>query len=159
LTVKGCKSGPKVRKAGAQNLAKWQADHPSGGRLQHGAYSLMVKGRYLDGRYREAKRLNAVMDSLVEGLGGASHLTPNQSLLLTSGIRPKLITLMCISDYLDKQDTLLDEGGNLLACLSKNYISFSNALRLDLLALTQMAGKPKLPDLDGYLKKHYGAKK
>jgi hypothetical protein len=127
--------------------------------LKHGGYSKLMRKRYSDKRTIEGRQLAVIMGGLVDDLGGNASLTARQRLLLDTGIRPKLITLMCIAAYIDKQIKLVDEEGNLLKVLNNNYIAFSNALRLDLLALSQMAGKAQAPDLEGYLKGKYGGAK
>ena len=43
--------------------------------------------------------------------------------------------------------------------LSKQYLPLSNSLRLDLLALSQLSGNPKPPDLQNYLDSKYGKDK
>ena len=40
---------------------------------------------------------------------------------------------------------------------AKHYLPMANSLRLDLLALSNLAGKPQPPDLNNYLKEVYGS--
>ena len=122
MTAKGCKSGPKVRKAGAKNLAEWQAKHPSGGALRHGAWSKHIRKRYSDLRTREGKRLAMVIETLRQDIG--PDLSPGQSLILDR-IREKLIVLAQIGKYADQQISLINEKGELLPCLGRNYTGFS----------------------------------
>ena len=78
------------------------------------------------------------------------------ALLIDSNIRPKLITLITISDFINKQKSLVSDDGELLPVLAKNYIAFSNALRRDLQALLEMAktdvAKSKIPRIEDIIR-------
>ena len=140
MTRKGTKSGPLVAAAGAKNLAKWKAEHPQGGGTTHGAYSKHVRKRYSDYRTREGKQLRAVMNGLVDDLGGHSEISASQRLLL-DGIRSKMIVTLQIGKYADAQDSIITDGGELLPVLGKNFTAYSESLRRDLQSLHDMALK------------------
>jgi len=137
--------GRKTRqRVGSKNLGAWQKDNPAGGRLSHGANSQNYRRRFDDRRTRQGKALAAVVDDLIAGLGGPDRLTPQMRLIIDTGVRPKLITLICINEYLNGQEALINDEGELIGCLGKSYIGFSNALRQDIATLNDMA-KPAEP--------------
>ena len=109
---------------------------------KHGAYSKHVRRRYSDKRTTEGKQLAAIIKALVDDCG--PDLTAAQSLILDR-IREKLIVLMQIGRYVDRQPSVLNEKGELLSALGKNYLAFSNALRLDLQVLYDGKQKNKTP--------------
>jgi len=110
--------------------------------IRHGAFSPTCRKRLDDGRSTDGKALANTMRNLVDDLGGERNLTGPMRILINSNVRPKLITLMLINNYINlKQNEILDDQGNLIPALSKSYISFSNALRLDLQALNDMAAR------------------
>ena len=132
------KKKPKPTKAALEarkkNLLDWKADNPAGGSLKHGAHSDHIKRRYADGRTKEAKGLQAIIQGLVEDLGGQSDLTSAQQLILDN-IRSKLIVLLQIGKYVERQDSIINKAGELLPCLGRNYTTYSESLRRDLEAL------------------------
>ena len=109
---------------------------------KHGAYSKHVRRCYSDKRTTEGKQLAAIIKALVDDCG--PDLTAAQSLILDR-IREKLIVLMQIGRYVDRQPSVLNEKGELLSALGKNYLAFSNALRLDLQVLYDGKQKNKTP--------------
>lgn len=139
-TNKGRKSTKAEAEAGAANLAKWKEENPAGGHLTHGATSATVRKRYTDMRTSEGKQLQAVIDGLVDDLGGKAVLTAAQNLLLQS-IRSKLIVVMQISKFADMQISLINSDGELLPCLGRNYTTYSESVRRDLEALFSVKRK------------------
>ncbi|MFC1580015.1 hypothetical protein ACFL4N_03795 [Thermodesulfobacteriota bacterium] len=107
--------------------------------VTHGADSKHVRKSFDDRRTSRGKALAARLDSLVDSLGGNKRITPAMRILVDSAIRPKLITLQCINDYIAKQETIINHKGEVIPCLGTHYIAFSNALRRDLEALIGMA--------------------
>jgi hypothetical protein len=120
--------------------------------LSHGAFSGNIRARYSDERTQEGKLLKSMMDNLRADLGGDSEILAGQELLLGS-VRAKVIVLLQISAFADRQVDVINESGELLSCLGNHYLAYSNALRLDLQALYAMAEKKpsKGLDLDKYL--------
>ncbi len=109
---------------------------------KHGAYSKHVRRRYSDKRTTEGKQLAAITKALADDCG--PDLTAAQCLILDR-IREKLIVLMQIGRYVDRQPSVLNEKGELLSALGKNYLAFSNALRLDLQVFYEGKQKNKTP--------------
>jgi hypothetical protein len=141
-------------KAGKKNLKKWQAENPEEAKtssLKHGAYSSQVRQRYTDERTAEGKRLVTVMKGLVNDLGGADSISAAQSLLLDS-VRSKLIVLFQISHYVDHQETIFSDKGELIPCLGRNYTTYAESLRRDLEVLFSVKRKPTLLSYDKALK-------
>lgn len=145
----GGKRGPKSAAAGAANLQRWRDAHPEGGALRHGAYSRQIRQRFTDGRTSEGRALRAIMDELQADLGATSA---GQSLIL-GRIQEKLIVLMQIGAYVDKQPSVITAKGELLPCLGRGYTAFSEALRRDIELLYVMAKRTpsKVPSLSEYL--------
>ena len=114
---------------------------------QHGAYTGHIRRRYSDKRYREGKQLQAVMDALVDDLGGHDNLTAGQRLLLDT-IQSKLVVVLQIGKYVDKQSEIIKEG-QLLPVLGKNYLAYLNSLRLalDQLYKDNHRSKGKIPTI------------
>lgn len=125
---------------------------PSASNFKHGAQSGAIRKRYGDLRTREGRALQAVLDAVVEDLGGQDTLTGSQRVVLDS-IRTKLIVIFQVARYVEGQPSLVDDTGELLPVLGKNYITYTESLRRDLQTLHDLAGKrPKqAPDLEAYL--------
>jgi len=148
---------PKARRAaaGASNLAKWKAEHPAGGNFRHGAFSRHFAKRCSDARTTAGRALRDVMRELEADLG---TISAGQRIIL-GRIREKLIVLSAIGGHIDKQKSVLTEGGELLPCLRWGYTTYSEALRRDLELVYTLAHKrpSKAPSLEDYLKQR-GAK-
>ena len=127
------------------------------GPIKHGAHSPTVRKRFDDLRTNQGQALHGIMTSLVDHFGGETALTAPMRILIDINIRPKLITILLINDHINKkQDKILNDEGELIKCLSANYLAFSNALRLDLVALNDMAAKAGksskgVPSLDTWI--------
>jgi len=143
------------KEAGARNLAKWKEENPSGGRLTHGGYSRHFRQRYQDARTREGKQLRAIIRGLVEDLGGEASLSNAQRLIL-DGIKSKLIVIIQIAKYVDKQPSIINSQGELLPCLGKNYTTYAESLRRDLEVLFSVKRKSKTINLSEYINGKYG---
>jgi hypothetical protein len=155
--MSGGKRGPKSAAAGAANLQRWRDAHPEGGALRHGFYSQQVRQRYSDLRTTEGRELKAIMRSMVDDLGGEPSAA--QSVLLGS-IRAKLVVVLQIWKYVDQQEGVITKDGGLLPVLRNGFGHYSEALRRDLLALTELGARrpSKVPDLATYLKMKREAK-
>ncbi|NIM96664.1 MAG: hypothetical protein GTO24_00855 [candidate division Zixibacteria bacterium] len=88
------------------------------------------------------------MTGLVADLGGQPNLTEAQRLLLAN-IRSKLIVLLQIGKYVERQDSIINTEGELIPCLGRNYTAFAEAIRRDLLALGQLGNRTgdKIPTI------------
>jgi len=116
--------------------------------LKHGAFCKQMRKRYTDKRTREGKQLQAVMDALIDDLGGHDNLNAGQRLLLDT-IQSKLIVVLQIGKYVDEQAEIIKDG-QLLPVLGKNYLAYLNSLRLalDQLYKGNHQGKNKAPTLE-----------
>jgi hypothetical protein len=108
---------------------------------------LYIDLELVDGRTRLGKTITVLRNTLREYVGVSTPATE----LLIQRIVFKSIRL---SMY---ECAALNDGPGMKP--ADHYIPLSNSLRLDLQALAQMAGKPKAPDLNDYLKSAYGDKK
>jgi hypothetical protein len=113
---------------------------PVDGRTKHGAFSKRMRRRYTDRRTKEGRHLQRVLDRLIEDIG--PDLSAGQYLILDR-IREKLIVLMQIGAYVDKQKSVITHKGALLPCLGKNYTTYAESLRRDLEALYKIVKRPK----------------
>jgi hypothetical protein len=141
---------------GRKVLHEWKERTPGQGKITHGAQSETYRKRFDDQRTAQGKALAEALSALMDHFGGPANITAPMQLLIDSGIRPKLITLMCINDFITKQKSIISSDGELIPCLGRNYISFSNALRLDLQTLLDMAKtdgrKTKIPRIEDIIR-------
>lgn len=105
--------------------------------FKHGGHSLMK--RYGDGkidrRTSMGKYLEDVKSGFIKEIGEPS---PPQEILLQL-IMQKIAFISAIADYCNRQGTQIVNGsGDLLPCLSKSYLAFSNALVRDIKALFEL---------------------
>lgn len=124
-------------------------------RISHGAWSKHVRKRYTDLRTVEGQALKAIMDDLTEDLGGHENLTAGQSLLLDT-LQSKLIVVLQISKYADEQPEIIKDD-KLISCLGKNFLAYTNAIRLTLEALYKTRPEKKGQSLEEYLQQTYGS--
>ena len=108
------------------------------GNIVHGANSGTIRKRFDDKRTGQGRQLSIAMKSLTDHFG-AENITAPMQILLDANIRPKIVTMILISEYINTQETLVSPTGELPPVLAKNYIAFSNALRRDLESLCLMA--------------------
>jgi hypothetical protein len=92
---------------------------------------MRIRQKYSDKRTSEGRQLHTIMEGLKADHGGPEGLSAGQ-LLILENIRSKLIVLLQIGKYADRQISLINERGELLPCLGRNYTGFSEALRRDL---------------------------
>jgi hypothetical protein len=142
--------------AGAQNLQNWLVEHPEHGNLRHGGYSKHIQARYQDCRYKEAKELRGILQRLTDDAGGDGNLSEGQRLML-GVIRSKFIVSKQISDFVTKQEGIVDPKGEILPCL-KSFCTFTEGMRRAIESFYAMAQKrpSKIPDLSTYLNENYG---
>ena len=76
--------------------------------------------------------MGTILRNLVLDVG--PELSTGQCLILDR-VREKLIVLMQIGAYVDLQESIINDKGDLIGCLGRGYTSFSEALRRDLEAL------------------------
>jgi hypothetical protein len=134
--------GRKIRSEhGHQNLVKWKQENPGQCHTTHGATNKTIRKRYTDLRTTEGKNLQAIIDGFTQDCGGPDALDTRQQVLL-GGVRTKLITILIISDYIDKQITedKLIVNGDLIPILAgpkKGLLEYTESLKKDLEALYQ----------------------
>ena len=131
----------KQREAGKKNLQKYLESSPAPPALKHGAYSQVIRHRYTDNRFKEAKQLKTITQDLIQDLGGEANVSAAQRLLLEN-VRSKLIVLLQIGAYIGQQESIIDAEGNLLPCLAHGYTTYAESLRRDLEALFAVKRKP-----------------
>lgn len=145
--------GRSLRKLHDKERRAWDKKRAQMEREKRSALGLQRRRRYSDARTAEGKALRMLMDKIVADLGGMTELNAGQVLIL-GRVREKLIVLMQIGKYVDEQESVIRGDGDLLPCLGKAYISYSETVRRDVVALYDMARKKgdKIPDLEAYLK-------
>jgi len=79
--------------------------------------------------------------------------------LILDNIKSKLIVLFQIGNYVDRLDSIINDQGELIPCLSRNYTTYSESLRRDLEALFAMKRKPVPLTYDKALRALEGVKK
>ena len=97
----------------------------------------------------------AILDELRQEVG--PDLSAGQCLILDR-IREKLIVLMQIGAYVDRQSSILNEKGEILPCLGKNYTTYAESLRRDLEALYSTGKRRKPMSYEKALKAIEGGK-
>ena len=120
----------------------------------HGGHSLVKSYREnkLDRRTSIGRYITDMKKSIIKDIGDPS---PPQQIILEL-ITQKILFIKAISDYCCGEGTqIVNEKGDLLPVLSKNYLAFSNALVRDLRALFEFQAIKKeaaqKEDDDGYL--------
>jgi hypothetical protein len=146
--------------AGCRNLMAWKASQPGGHAepsRKHGAKSTTIRKRYSDLRTVEGQRLKAVIDAIIGDLGGSEGINAGQQVLL-GGLQSKLIVIFQISDYLDKQPSIVDAAGELLPCMGRNFLSYTESIRRDLEAIYgfKRSSKTKVPTLEELIVRRTG---
>ena len=123
--------------------------------FKHGGHSLVKRYREgkLDRRTSMGRYLEDVKNGFIKELGAP---TPPQEILLQL-IMQKIVFISAIAEYCNnRQGTqVVNVRGELLPCLSKSYIAFSNALVRDIKVLYELQGVKKRVagdiETEGYL--------
>jgi len=140
---KGSKVSAKQKAAGAANLRRWQKTEGHGlQRMTHGAYSRTIRQKYSDGRTSEGKKLQGILTALEDDLGGAPNLSAGQQLII-AGMRGKVIVLLQMSDYLDRQQSVIDKDGELSGFLKREYLTYCDSVGRDIERLYKLSGNGK----------------
>jgi hypothetical protein len=125
------------------------------GNASHGVNASTVRQRFDDLRTSHGQQLAVAMKSLTDHFG-AENITAPMQIIIDANIRPKIITMVLISEWINRQEELVSPEGKLPNVLAKNYIAFSNALRRDLESLCAMAkdagNKVKPPSITELIK-------
>lgn len=137
-------------------LKKYRDEHPEGTNVRHGSTCRHFRARYSDARTVQGKALRAVLEGIVDDLGGESAVTVAQRLILAR-VKEKLISLDLIGKWLDhRRELLVSEAGEVPPVLRGPYLTLSDSMRKDLEVLYNLASKRPTPrelTLDEYLKK------
>jgi len=106
------------------------------GQTTHGLRALqtILRQRKIDGRFTLAKLLKARREEYVAHYGGADHLPVPKSAVLDR-VLFKTVLLESMECWALTQPELIGEGGVLPAIVLKDYITWSESLRRDLLVL------------------------
>jgi len=130
--------------------------NPGGAPITHGVKSKTVAARFSDLRTGRGKALHESINNLVAHFGGPEAVSSPMQILIDSAVRPKLIVLMLVSEWVDRQAELIDSAGGIPDVLGKHYLAYTNSLRRDLETLTNLAKDagmkakpPKIEDLIG----------
>lgn len=125
--------------------------NPTGRPPTHGVESRTVRQRFDDKRTGQGRALHEALTALAQHFGGPEAVSSPMSLLIYSCIRPKLIVLMQIGIWVNKQTEIVRPDGTIPAVLGANYLAYTNSLRRDLETLTNLAkeagAKVKPPNL------------
>ena len=117
----------------SQNSKKGRPGRKRGVKVKHGAYSLIARGDLPQKRRYLEKHLSEVRKGLIRDLGpDEENLTTAQLILIDRAVG-KLGVLRCVEEFAKEKGVM--EGKELSPILRQNYLSWSNSLRLDLVAL------------------------
>lgn len=112
--------------------------------IRHGAFSVHVRHKYSDLRTTEGRTLAGIINGIIDDLGGQEALSASQRLIL-DGMKSKLIVILQVSAYVDKQPSLVGEDGEVLSCLRRTLLSYQAELRRDLELLHGMDRRQRKP--------------
>ena len=98
-------------------------------------------------------------DIQIVGIEKQNSLIKSWRLWLLNNIRSKLIVLFQIGAFVDRQESIITEKGELLPCLARGYTTYAEALRRDLEALFAIKRKPSTPSYEKTLRALQGGKR
>ena len=117
-----------------------------------------VAERYSDLRTKEGKRLRAILDAITNDLGGQERLNGGPRLLLDT-LQSKLIVVLHIGEYVDKQKRIINKDGELLPVFGKSYLAYLNSIRLTLAELYKgFDNRKPMQTLEEYISSQAGEK-
>ncbi len=125
--------------------------------LKHGVHSKMAQGRFGDARTKDYREIETALDRIAGDYGGRSEMSGAQLTLLDS-IRPMLIVLIQVGRFVGKRAEVVDEKGNLLPVLDKNFLTYCESIRRHIQAIHELGKKrpTRAPDLTAYIQENYG---
>jgi hypothetical protein len=106
---------------------------PPGRKRHHGGYAFLTTGRLPEHRKYVEQYLTGAREQLVQDIGGGEQNLSAQEIILIDRVICKVGVLRCIEEHV--KETGVFHGNRLNPALSKNYLSYSNSVRLDLQAL------------------------
>jgi hypothetical protein len=99
----------------------------------HGGYTFLTTGRLPEHRREVERYLAEARVGLLEDLAGAGGRVTAAQQILIDRVVTKLGVLRCIEEYVRETAVML--GPDLAPPLGRNYLAYSNSIRLDLQAL------------------------
>jgi len=127
---------PNAIAAGTKNCIENRPQTPA---LKHGGFSRHIKSKYSDCRFNAAKELKGIIQRLTDDAGGDGNLSEGQRLML-GVIRSKFIVSKQISDFVAKQEGIVDPKGEILPCL-KSFCTFTEGMRRAIESFYAMGNK------------------
>lgn len=118
----------------------------------HGAWSLkraLNTGR-LDMRSEAGQAIKRLQTRLETDLGGADNLSTQERLIVDRIVKKALI-VEALESYALSRRTIFKRNGELIGCLGRHYLSYTEALRRDLQALGLQRRAKDVPNLQDYL--------
>jgi hypothetical protein len=108
-----------------------------GGRIKesHGGYSFIVKGVLPEHRRYLLSYLIAARENIITDHGGQDRMSAAQIIILDRAIG-KLGVCRLMEEFARENGIM--SSGELIPCLKKNYLAFSNSLRRDLEVLKEL---------------------
>lgn len=130
----------------------------------HGIYKLLKHGQLpsIRGKRKVQKCLEDIEASLIKDYGGPENISTAQEIIIRA--TTKALGVLHLAElYVNEYGPIRKKGNDieLRAILGKNYLSYLNSIRQNLLALKELgSGKPeKVVDLGRYIEETYGKKK
>lgn len=118
----------------------------------HGAWSLKraINTGRLDMRSEAGQAVKRLQTRLETDLGGAENLS-TQERLIVDRIVKKVLIVEALETYALSRKSIFKRNGELIGCLGRHYLSYSEALRRDLLAVGLGRRAKDVPNLSDYL--------
>jgi len=135
----------------SMSLRKIEAAGDKGGRLKHGVYAYLDKGKLPSGRawLRVQAEISSLRKALIEEYGGVEKIQPSVLCLIESAIEgltiQKLSTMYVKKAGILRQDSLKHGDLALHSVLSGQFISYANLVRLNIEAAARLADR-KAPE-------------
>lgn len=118
----------------------------------HGAWSLkraLNTGR-LDMRSEAGQAIKRLQIRLETDLGGADNLSTQERLIVDRVVKKALI-IEALESYALSRKSIFKRNGELIGCLGRHYLSYTEALRRDLQAIGLQRRAKDVPNLSDYL--------
>lgn len=118
----------------------------------HGAWSLKraINTGRLDMRSEAGQAIKRLQTRLETDLGGTDNLS-TQERLIVDRIVKKVLIVEALETYALSRKSIFKRNGELIGCLGRHYLSYTEALRRDLLAVGLQRRAKDVPNLQAYL--------
>lgn len=129
-----------------------------GGKIKHGGYSFIARGKLPEHRRYLLRYLSSVREGLIRDLGPTEADLTTAQMLLIDRITTKTGVIRCIEEHIRENSVMI--GHNLAPALGKGYIAYNNSIRLDLreLGINKKRADETL-DVQAYIKQFDEKKK